>query len=413
MRRLLAPLLLLASAAPAFAGINLTVPGQGPYKVWTDSKLPEGAPKDAKLIEKNPSPVELPASGYLAVLDTQSGNLAVKPVSGLKGDVALTDADFDRVGEFKLQVTHAGKPVQSASITVKSGNAAQNAILDSSMAGYLSFYSVKQGSLDIKILYASNGKQAKPMELVYDLSRARSEPVPVVQVVISDEVATVGSDQAAAKTAPGQENDVPGATPAPKQPVTTGSIAAKTLGYLFGLVFVGGVGYLFYWLWKVHPNAVSEKLTALGVQIPKDPNEAMDPGPIQPAAPPKPEPPQKIILEDSDPTPLAPTMAAAPPVAAVVAGAPARLVSDSGGAMSVPEGTTLIGREATLGVALPDPSTLSRRHAELVRQGDSLLVRDLGSTNGTFVNGRKIDADTPLNIGDAVQFGAVRFRVEA
>jgi hypothetical protein len=154
-------------------------------------------------------------------------------------------------------------------------------------------------------------------------------------------------------------------------------------------------------------------LTALGVQIPKDPNEAMDAGPVLPAAPVKPEPPQKIILEDSDPTPLAAAPISPPMAAPMVAGPGSRLVAETGGTVSLPEGTTLIGREATLGLALPDPSTLSRRHAELVKQGDHLLVRDLGSTNGTFVNGRKIDSDTPVQAGDTVQFGAVRFKVEA
>ena len=58
---------------------------------------------------------------------------------------------------------------------------------------------------------------------------------------------------------------------------------------------------------------------------------------------------------------------------------------------------------------------VSARHAEVVRQGASFLLRDLGSTNGTFVNGTRITGDVPLKDGDVIAFGrngpAVKFRV--
>ena len=411
---MLALFLILAAAASAVAKINLTVPGQGPYKVWTDSKLPEAAPKDAQLIEKNPTPIDLPASGYLAVLDTQTGNLAVKPVKGLKGDVALTEADFSLVGEVDVDVTHDGKPVQAANVSLIVGSNTQARMLDSTFAGHVSFYGVKQGRVEVKVEYVSGGKQATPLDLVADVGASRAQPVPDIKASIPDDVATItpAPSPSAADAVPGQENAAPGTSPPPKEPMTAGTVIGKTVAILFGFLLFGGIVYGLFWLWKAHPTAVADKLTALGVQIPKDPNEAMDAGPVLPAAPIRPEPPQKIILEDSEPVPLAP-MAAPTPSVSIASGPPSRLVAETGGAMNLPDGATLIGREATLGVSLSDPSTLSRRHAELVRQGDHLLVRDLGSTNGTYVNGRKIDSDTPLSVGDSVQFGAVKFRVEA
>jgi pSer/pThr/pTyr-binding forkhead associated (FHA) protein len=48
----------------------------------------------------------------------------------------------------------------------------------------------------------------------------------------------------------------------------------------------------------------------------------------------------------------------------------------------------------------------------VIRQGGSITVRDLGSTNGTFVNGRKVDGEIVVSQGDEVQFGAVKFRLE-
>jgi type VI secretion system protein ImpL len=49
---------------------------------------------------------------------------------------------------------------------------------------------------------------------------------------------------------------------------------------------------------------------------------------------------------------------------------------------------------------------VSSRHAEIVRQGETFAIRDLGSRNGTFVNRRRIDAPTPLADGDIIQFAS-------
>jgi len=48
---------------------------------------------------------------------------------------------------------------------------------------------------------------------------------------------------------------------------------------------------------------------------------------------------------------------------------------------------------------------VSSRHAGIVRQGDAFMVRDLGSTNGTFVNGTRITGDAVLADGDVIGFG--------
>ena len=54
---------------------------------------------------------------------------------------------------------------------------------------------------------------------------------------------------------------------------------------------------------------------------------------------------------------------------------------------------------------------VSKRHATL-RVGESgLFVNDLGSTNGTFVNGQRISAEKPLKVGDVLQFGNAAFQV--
>jgi FHA domain len=53
--------------------------------------------------------------------------------------------------------------------------------------------------------------------------------------------------------------------------------------------------------------------------------------------------------------------------------------------------------------------SVSREHAVLMWRGDGFEIRDMGSTNGTFVNGRGVSGPTPLANGDEVRFGAARF----
>ena len=61
----------------------------------------------------------------------------------------------------------------------------------------------------------------------------------------------------------------------------------------------------------------------------------------------------------------------------------------------------MIGREAGNEIVIEDPQ-VSRRHAQLTRQGHSYLIEDVGSTNGTYVNGKRVMAPTLLNNGDMI-----------
>jgi adenylate cyclase len=72
-------------------------------------------------------------------------------------------------------------------------------------------------------------------------------------------------------------------------------------------------------------------------------------------------------------------------------------------------GSVLIGRAATSDVPIYDP-TISRRHAEVQTAPSGVFVRDLGSSNGTFLNGERITEATAAD-GDVVTFGKVAFHV--
>jgi pSer/pThr/pTyr-binding forkhead associated (FHA) protein len=69
-----------------------------------------------------------------------------------------------------------------------------------------------------------------------------------------------------------------------------------------------------------------------------------------------------------------------------------------------------VGRAPGCGVALND-TTVSQLHARLFRQEGRLWVEDLGSTNGTFVNRRKVSSPVALRKGDRLQVGATVLEV--
>jgi S1-C subfamily serine protease len=72
----------------------------------------------------------------------------------------------------------------------------------------------------------------------------------------------------------------------------------------------------------------------------------------------------------------------------------------------------LIGRAADEEGKLGDDPEISRSHARITRRaGDQLAIEDLGSTNGTYVNGRKIDAAQVLSPGDTIKVGTTTLQV--
>jgi adenylate cyclase len=91
---------------------------------------------------------------------------------------------------------------------------------------------------------------------------------------------------------------------------------------------------------------------------------------------------------------------------------PYRLVSFSGDqSFELPQGRSLVvGRGLSSDIAIYDP-TISRRHAELTVGSDGVQVKDLGSSNGTCINGNRVKTGR-LTPNDSVTFGKVLFQLE-
>jgi hypothetical protein len=81
--------------------------------------------------------------------------------------------------------------------------------------------------------------------------------------------------------------------------------------------------------------------------------------------------------------------------------------------LALPSGAgapVVLGRSRDCDCVIAEPS-VSRRHAELRRHGERWLLRDLGSQNGTRVNGVRVLEETEVAPGDRVSFGQVRYRL--
>lgn len=94
-----------------------------------------------------------------------------------------------------------------------------------------------------------------------------------------------------------------------------------------------------------------------------------------------------------------------------------RLVVTASGGQPTPgsvfalDAVTTLGRDLGSSVVVDDPYA-SANHAVLTFRGRSWYVEDLGSTNGTFVNGLPVSGLGAVGYGDEIQVGEVRLRLE-
>ena len=87
-----------------------------------------------------------------------------------------------------------------------------------------------------------------------------------------------------------------------------------------------------------------------------------------------------------------------------------RLISSDGRTFNVGEHPVVIGRSPDVEFVIND-SNISRRHAEVWRTNEGVAIRDLQSTNGTFVNGHRITA-VSLSPRDDITIGSLHLRIE-
>ncbi|HWA84030.1 MAG TPA: hypothetical protein VG820_11370, partial [Fimbriimonadaceae bacterium] len=352
--------------------VSLQFPSAAPREVFVASELPKSPPTNTTKAGNASLDYNIPAFGgtdRIYVWDHATNNIASKPIKEITGGVwTLKDNDFNLVGTITVHVEHKGQPVQAAKVTLSEKGKSDEKLLDPSLKGDVQFFGYPAGDLHVKVSYNTADKKEGASEQIFPVAAKRDKTEPVLSVAIADDVATVS------ETAPAQPNAAQGTPPAGQQQAGKAatpenqerSSAAKFVIMLMALAAILGLGY---WLWhmsKHKPQELEGLMQKMGVQMPtqQDPNAAA-PIPVTPLPPAAPAP--KIMLEDAEPTPLAtPTAVAAVPM---VSGGEPTLVSEGGTRTTLVEGENLVGREEGLGVSLVGESTVSRRHASILRSG--------------------------------------------
>ncbi|MCU1361823.1 MAG: hypothetical protein JWN99_3112 [Ilumatobacteraceae bacterium] len=120
-----------------------------------------------------------------------------------------------------------------------------------------------------------------------------------------------------------------------------------------------------------------------------------------------PPPPAPVNMPQAPPEPMPRMPDTVPPVGSSAG----RLQLPSGERLTIGTRIVSLGRLPECTITLNDPN-VSRRHAE-IRPGNEIVIADLGSTNGTKVNGLRIEGERVLTDGDIISLGGTHLRFEA
>lgn len=411
-------LLLTVSLAVASAlgqsTLEVALPDDNPKVVWLSSGVPNHLPeKPDPAAPKEDGPrwatgkhsFPMPDAGldHLAVWDPAKGVVAAVPLAALKASPKVLEEDFLYYDTVTVRVQGKNGPPASGLVRLKDRVRQQEALLAPEGKGEVQFSIVRKGEVTVSGMVSSAGKthEFPPKKFVLDEAapgQVEGARLLAVAVPVDVDLASPAPGSEPVQEAP--KPNEPRTEPAPPEAVgqaaaapSGGSALGGVLGALVGLALAAAALWFGIRLLAHRKEWLQSKLQEMGVQVPDAPSQA---APAPEPAPQQSKQPQTIYLE-----PSAPAAAVSNP----------RLVAADGTAFMVPEGLTEVGREAQ-GLTLATEPTVSRRHAQLERSGGRVVVRDLGSTNGTAVNGVIISGDTELKPGDTVQFGAARFRFE-
>lgn len=373
---------------------TLSFSGEGERWWWAEGA--EGNPLSAPQKTSDASvTVKLPeGADTLCVYDAKTGNLALLKAADLEEKTELTGERWSHVARLQVNVVAQGKPVASAVVELKdSKDTTHTRVLEPSAEGVLVFERVPLGKVSITARYGDDQKASQETTL----KRERETRIPIVEIALSGSVATL---EMTAKSQDGAGEA--GAS-------QTSRIGAMVM-FVIALALAIGVILFLVRLATQKPQQLGEAMGKLGVELPQPTPTGQGTAAV-PAAPPQPDLPP---LESAGVDPTAAPVGT--PIAAVASGPATRIVATqgpyAGQAFELTGDLMTIGRDATHAIALVNDMGVSRTHAQIVRQADRTLIEDLGSTNGTYVNGVRISAPTPIKPGDTLQLGASLFRVE-
>lgn len=412
------------------ADIHIKVPA-GNIMVWsTKDSLPGLPPSDATAAIQGVADL-VSSQGTIAAFNPKTGLMAYHIGTS---DVTFSQADFKFIPEVTINLVGKGT-ASGVKVSISSPNTADSATVDFKDGAKAVFNAVGAGTGTVEV--KSDSKGSSTASTITNDLKPNSSGKLSMDVPINFAAAGTGASATSPSGAGGKAEAQAGAGGASSQASSGGANAdanggnagkhegeksgwgvflGQAVTLFLGVVIVAAVGYGLWWLFMKKPDEVAARLRALGAPIPQssDPNSTPAHLPSTTPDPPKPSAPDQILLPDASipAAGISPGIAAAPMAMGTIATEPT-LTTESGTVFTLQEGQNAVGREPGLPISLNGESSVSRHHADVTRKGSELFVADVGSTNGTYVNGSKITGETQVQTGDVIQFGAVRVRVQA
>lgn len=400
---------LFALPLTARAAVVATLPKAGDYVAWVNAK--DGAvvagpirADGAKIVVDSGSVKN--AGDWTLIVDAPNGNAAVQPLP--KGDsprLALKPDMFDRIARVEATVTDkAGAAPDYAAVTLTDGKGkAQTARLAPADNGVAVFRNAAAGDGKLTV---QQGDIANRQTVTVRLPLERDKPVLALSNDFSlpDGMKTTGGKASSAEAPAAEDSGNPAPLP------NTG----RTLwGFVVAVVILAVIAWIFYYVLRRQGVTAKSALAKAGIALPDD--EAV-PGEAVLAAAPEAADPNVCPFcgGQKDANGQCPRCAIGA-ATAPAAGGGKRLVALSGpraGNVFPLTGPVSIGRDAGRDIAIPEDASLSRSHALVKPTALGTEIIDQNSSNGTWVNGLRVQDRTPIQPGDEVMLGGSRFRYE-
>lgn len=416
MRRSLITLLflpgVLAAAWAQPAKVTLDFGSDGTRRVWqreANDASSVGTPVSVTGVSAD---IEVAPGKIVGVYDEATGKAAEKPADEILKSKSwkLAAADYSRLGRLEVTVVYELQPAAAGNVMVSVAGEQRTALLTPGDKGKVEFWNLPSKPLTISFTTKYEGKEVKTPAMSMNPSPGKDGMK--VNLPVSEKVDVVGavSEAAPANPASGQQA-ASESSEKPKEAPKGSNPFGTLVSLVIGLAILGALGYGVYMYFRGSPDQAKDLLRKAGL----DPDAADQAAQAQTTTAPAPQPMQKIVLDDAAPTPFQQG-------AAVVAGAVGavqdavgihayKLVGPNGEEYDLKGGEYKIGREGA-DISFGADSGVSRSHAVISRAGGVVTITDLGSTNGTYVNGVKISGATELKAGDLLILGTVRLRCE-
>jgi hypothetical protein len=391
-KRTISAFALCALAASALgANVKVVLPSEAKREFSTAQSEPQSMPAGREFLGKEFTVPVPDGAKYVIVADRASDTIAWRDVQTIANGVWTVGADEWRLGTLEVEASGDSGPLEAGVATITVGGRSFDATV---RGGKAAFFGLPPGDGELVVKWGQVGNEKSSPAQKVALSLNRTEGAGKISVALPRD------ESKPTRAQPEEETITPRAAPNPE----TGGVWLRWVLIPVAIGAAFGALVLLMRLLKRNERRVTGHLEALGIKIP---DATADPAPA-PAAP-EPEP---LVAAGHCPfcgNALDACVCRVAPATAADSGGP-RFEAEGGASIALADGAAEIGREGGGCEHTLSDATVSRRHAEVRVEGSRVFVRDLGSSNGTFVNGARIDAETEVHPGDTVQFGALLMR---